>query len=230
MIRELPNPRARSRPASLLTAAVLATVVLLATAAVAFGKDSSARSSASFVDRFATPRLDTAKWRYWWGSVAVRDRGAVLASPSPRKLSETRSALITTSRSWRDFSFAVAVQPLRQLRLNAPGNTWETGWVFFRFRDLENYYYFILKPNGWELGKKHGSDAQIFLATGSSPRLSIGRKARLRIAAVGSRIRVRVNGVRILDFTDPKPLRSGSVGLYEEDARVRFGPVTVTAR
>jgi hypothetical protein len=213
-----------------VTSVTVAALVLLAGPA-AGARETSAGPSANvlFVDRFATPRLDAQKWRYWWGSIDVRNRGAVLASPSPRRLSETRSALITTSRSWRDFSFSVAMQPLRQLRLNDPGNTWETGWVFFRFRDLENYYYFILKPNGWELGKKHGSDAQIFLATGTSPRLAIGSSARIRVTAVGPRIRVWVGGVQILDFTDPKPLRRGSVGLYEEDARVRFGPVTVTA-
>jgi hypothetical protein len=192
--------------------------------------DAGANTSGRLVDRFSAKRLDSTRWRHWWGDARAGGNAVVLASRPPVRLDETFSALITSRQAWRDFALTATMRPLRQLRLNDPGNTWETGWIVFRFRDLENYYYFILKPNGWELGKKHGSDAQIFLATGSSPRLSIGRKARLRIAAVGSRIRVRVNGVRILDFTDPKPLRSGSVGLYEEDARVRFGPVTVTAR
>jgi len=86
-----------------------------------------------------------------------------------------------------------------------------------------------IPPNGWELGKKHGSDAQIFLATGEAPSLSIGATARIRIAARGARIRISVDGVPVVDFVDERPLARGSVGLYEEDARVRFGPVRVSA-
>ena len=153
----------------------------------------------------------------------------MLASRPPTRANQTFSALISTKRSWRDFALDVAMRPVRQLRLNEPGNTWETGWILFRLRDLENYYYFILKPNGWELGKKHGSDAQIFLATGEAPSLSIGATARIRIAARGARIRISVDGVPVVDFVDERPLARGSVGLYEEDARVRFGPVRVSA-
>jgi hypothetical protein len=98
----------------------------------------------------------------------------------------------------------------------------------FRFRDLANYYYFILKPNGYELGKKQGSDAQIFLATGDQPRLALGKSYRIQIRAVGARLRVSVNGVQVLDFTDPHPLPAGSVGLYEEDSQVRFDSVAVS--
>ena len=73
----------------------------------------------------------------------------------------------------------------------------------FRFRDLENYYYFILKPNGYELGKKQGSDEQIFLVTGTSPQLALGKRTRIQIQAQGARIRVFVGGAKIIDFTGP---------------------------
>jgi hypothetical protein len=189
-----------------------------------------AAAAPSFVDTFATRPLDKSLWRHWWGDVATGGRVAVLASRSPARQSETFSALVTTRRSWRDFRFDVSMRPARQLRLNDPGNTWETGWVFFRFRDLENYYYFILKPNGWELGKKHGSDAQIFLATGETPGLAIGEEATIRVIADEARIRVAVDGSQILDYRDSRPLGSGTIGLYEEDARVRFGPVRIRPR
>jgi hypothetical protein len=169
-------------------------------------------------------------WKHWWGAARVVDGGLVLASRAPRRAAETYSSLVTTRHYWRDFAVAMNVRPIRRLRLGTSPNTWETGWVFFRFRDLHNYYYFILKPNGWELGKKHGSDRQIFLATGSRPRLAIGSRARVRIAARGARITVRVNGSRILSFVDRRPLRrGGAIGLYEEDARVRFGDVTIVS-
>jgi hypothetical protein len=45
----------------------------------------------------------------------------------------------------------------------------------------------------------------------------------------GARIRVAIDGSEVLDFTDRRPLPAGAVGLYQEDARVRFGPLRVTA-
>lgn len=183
--------------------------------------------AASLVDRFEGQSLSTRKWRYHWGSVKVGDGRLTLASRPPRRPARTYSALITSRTSFSDHVFRVRTKTVERLRRNTRPNTWEVGWVFFRFRDLENYYYFILKPNGWELGKKHGSDEQIFLATGAGKRLVIGRWHRIAIGATGARIRAWVDGALVLDFTDPDPLLSGKVGLYEEDARVRFDSVAI---
>jgi hypothetical protein len=168
------------------------------------------------------------QWKSWWGDVAFDAKGVTLSSAVPTSPEETHSALVTTKRAWRDQTISFTTTTLSQLRARTAPNVWEVGWVMFRFRDLENYYYFILKPNGYELGKKQGSDEQIFLVTGASPQLTLGKRNRIQIQAQGARIRVFVDGARIVDFTDPNPLRSGSVGLYEEDARVRFDSVTVT--
>ena len=118
--------------------------------------DKQARSTKALVDSFRGASLDRSLWRVWRGDVRVTPAGVVLASLPPTRLAETHSALLTTHRTWGNFAFDFSTTPLRQLRLNAPGNTWETSWVVFRFRDLANYYYFMVKPNGWELGKKHG--------------------------------------------------------------------------
>jgi hypothetical protein len=189
--------------------------------------DAGANTSGRLVDRFSAKRLDSTRWRHWWGDARAGGNAVVLASRPPVRLDETFSALITSRQAWRDFALTATMRPLRQLRLNDPGNAWETGWIVFRFRDLENYYYFIVKPNGWELGKKHGSDAQVFLATGDVPALAIGESARVGILAKGARIRIAIDGVPVVDFVDEHPLGRGAVGLYEEDARVRFGPVRV---
>ncbi|HXV58337.1 MAG TPA: family 16 glycoside hydrolase [Gaiellaceae bacterium] len=183
--------------------------------------------AASLVDRFEGRTLSTRKWEYRWGSVRVRSGRLTLASRPPRRPAQTYSALVTSRASFGDHAFRVRTKTVERLRRTTRPNTWEVGWVFFRFRDLENYYYFILKPNGWELGKKHGSDEQIFLATGGGKRLVLGRWHRIRIRATGARIRAWVDGARVLDFTDPDPIRTGKVGLYEEDARVRFDTVVV---
>lgn len=168
------------------------------------------------------------QWQKWWGAVAFDADAVTLSSAVPTAPAETHSALITSKRSWGDQTISFTTTTLAQLRTGSAPNPWEVGWVMFRFRDLENYYYFILKTNGYELGKKQGSDAQVFLATGDFPRLELARPHRVRVQVQGARIRVSVDGVAVLDFTDPRPLLApGSVGLYEEDAQVRFESLAI---
>jgi hypothetical protein len=163
------------------------------------------------------------QWQPWWGAAAFGANALTLRSAVPSSPGETHSALVTSRRTWRDVTISFTTTTLAQLRVGSAPNVWEVGWVMFRFLDLEDYYYFILKTNGFELGKKHGSDAQIFLATGDLPRLELNRAHRIRVDVDGPRIRVSVDGVRALDFTDPHPLlEAGSIALYEEDSHVRF--------
>jgi hypothetical protein len=179
----------------------------------------------------AIPRrtLADTQWRTWWGKVSVVNGAVTLSSQAPKAPAETHSALVTSAATWGDQTLSFTATTLDQLRVNSDPNVWETDWVMFHFRDLENYYWFMLKTNGWELGKKQGSDTQIFLATGDSPRIALRRKHQVQIDVRGPRIVVTVNGSRVVDFTDPNPIRSGSIGLYEEDARVRFEDVSSTA-
>jgi len=163
------------------------------------------------------------QWKSWWGDVAFDAKGVTLSSAVPTSPEETHSALVTTKRAWRDQTISFTTTTLSQLRARTAPNVWEVGWVMFRFRDLENYYYFIPKTNGFELGKKQGSDAQIFLATGDLPRLTVGRAYTVSVRIRGARIQASIDGTPVLDFTDPNPLAGpGSVGLYEEDSQVRF--------
>ena len=180
--------------------------------------------------RDSQPRmLGERDWAYWWGDVAYAGGAVTLASRRPSTPDETYSALVTSRQTWNDLDLSFGTATIEYLRLGSPPNAWEVGWVMFRFRDLENYYYFIVKPNGYELGKKHGSDDQIFLATGEAPTLTLGRRHAVRLVVAGPRIRAWVDGAPVLDFTDPNPLPGGAVGLYEEDARVTFDSVTVGA-
>jgi hypothetical protein len=173
--------------------------------------------------------LSRTEWRTWWGAAAYARGAVTLSSTPPLSPAETHSALVTSHGTWRDPTISVTTKTLRQLRTGSAANPWECGWVMFRFRDLSHYYWFTLKPNGFELGKKQGSLDQIFLATGSSPALPIGHSARIRIVVRGARIQVYAGTKRIVDYTDPKPLaRAGSVGLYEEDSAVHFGSLAIS--
>jgi hypothetical protein len=171
--------------------------------------------------------LTAADWKHWWGESRHAGDAVTIWSRSPLTPETTFSALVTSKRAVADTDFSFTTATLEQLRLRTSPNAWEVGWAMFRFRDLENYYYFILKPNGFELGKKHGSDAQIFLVTGESPALTLGREHHVRIVAIGARIRIWVDGAEVIDFTDPDPITSGAVGLYEEDAKALFRDIAL---
>jgi hypothetical protein len=176
-----------------------------------------------------TKTVQPDQWRTWWGQATLRKGTYTLQSQAPSAPAETHSALLTSTATWGDQVFSYTTTTLAQLRTGSTPNPWEVAWSMFRFTDLTHYYWFIVKPNGWELGKKHGSDTQVFLATGTTPRLPVGATYQVRIQAQGGVIRVSVNGSLVVDYTDPSPLLSGSVGLYEEDAKVTFANVAVTA-
>ncbi|GAC1387855.1 MAG: hypothetical protein NVSMB31_00860 [Vulcanimicrobiaceae bacterium] len=143
---------------------------------------------------------------------------------------ETHAGLVTSVRSFTDVDAVVRMQTVEQLRTPAP-NTWETGWFLWHYQDDVHFYYVILKPNGWELGKEDPAypDAQRFLATGDSPHFPIGSTNTLRIVQVGPTITVSANGTVLTTFTDgERPYTSGALGLYCEDARVHFGSVSAS--
>jgi hypothetical protein len=170
-----------------------------------------------------------APWHTWWGNVGLANGVWTLTSTPPAAPAETHSALVTSPPVGGDGAFSFTATTLAQLRKGSAPNAWEVAWAMFRFRDLQDYYWFILKPDGWELGKKQGSDRQIFLATGSSPALTVGRPNRVRIETRGPRIRVLLDGTEVVSYLDPNPLPAGgSVGLYEEDSRVQFRSVSFT--
>jgi hypothetical protein len=180
-------------------------------------------TGAALAARTAQP----AQWRTWWGQVSLRKGTYTLQSQVPTSAAETHSALLTSASTWGDQVFSYSATTLAQLRTGSEPNPWEVAWSMFRFTDLTHYYWFIVKPNGWELGKKQGSDTQIFLATGSTPSRPIGATYQVRIQAQGGRIRVSVDGTQVVDYLDPSPLAAGSVGLYEEDAMATFANVSV---
>jgi len=185
----------------------------------------AATGGAALAARTAQP----GQWQTWWGQASVRKGTYTLQSQAPTSPGETHSALLTSTATWGDQVFSYTATTLAQLRTGTAPNPWEVAWSMFRFTDLTHYYWFIVKPNGWELGKKQGSDTQIFLASGSTPSQPVGAAYQVRIQAQGPRIRVSVNGTQVVDYTDPSPLLGGSVGLYEEDSKVTFGNVSVTA-
>lgn len=163
----------------------------------------------------------------------IEARGNVMwvAPAAPKSLSETHAALVTSSTSFtNDVNYRGTTRTVKQLRQNNPANAWEVSWLIWNFKDNTSFYYVVLKPGGWELGKADPAypGAQRFLATGSNIKFPIGEWNTFEIVqdqAAGA-MTVKVNGTLLVSFTDKeRPYTSGKVGFYTEDAEVELDGV-----
>ena len=215
-----------------LTAATVA-VVSVTAAAVSFSENFSGMPTGTCIAD------DTTLWGWTfvydgYGCTAFIDTGGnttlverPMASTSP---DETHGALVVGPWTAGDLDLEVSTVTTRQLRTGSAPNPWEVGWVLWNLADTVHFYYFIPKPNGWELGKADPAypGAQRFLATGASPRFPAGAWYRVRVVQTGATIQVLVDDRVVTTFTDEeRPYSSGQVGLYSEDAEVHFDNVAV---
>lgn len=156
------------------------------------------------------------------------------AVPKVPKGGNTHSALITGPSFSGALTYDVRLITIEQTRQGgrkAP-RPWEVGWVAWNYTDNDHFYYFIAKPNGWELGKRDPAytGGQRFLSTGTSPTFPIGQQYSVRITQDATNtMSASVNGQLLTTFTDTeRPYTSGKIGLYTEDAHVHFDDVLVT--
>jgi hypothetical protein len=162
---------------------------------------------------------------------------------------ETHAALTVSDRVFSgDIEYRVVVNTQRQLRQGTPPNPWEVGWVIWNYQGAAQFYYFIVKPNGFELGKADDTGAnpsgpacswpeyvnckypgaQRYLRTGSTPTFPIGVDYAIVIRQVGATITASVDGTQLATFTDTdNVLTWGRVGHYAEDARALYGSSVV---
>jgi hypothetical protein len=162
----------------------------------------------------------------------ITDGGSSLAlmpkaSTSP---GETHSALVTSRPTFGDLDVTYQFRTVSQLRSGSPPNSWEVAWVLWHETDNQHFYYVLLKPDGWEIGKEDPAypGNQRFLATGTSPSFGIGTWHQVRVVQSGPRITVWADGSELASLVDgQRPYLTGSLGLYCEDSVVHFRSVTV---
>jgi len=152
---------------------------------------------------------------------------------------ETHSSLVLSTQKFSNSIIEFNMRTDKQLRQNSPPNTWETGWIMWRFADDFHHYYFVLKTNGIEFGKKDNNcncEQQVFLNTGTSPKLVLNQWAHIKISSIGKHTTIWVNtgggDVKVVDMDDPSynsaQMSGGVIGLYNEDASVAFDNVKIT--
>lgn len=177
----------------------------------------------------------------WTGGGRVASENGVLnerpqAATDPTG-NETHSSLVLSTAKYTNFVLDFDMRTNQQLRVNYPAKNWETAWIMFRYYDKIHHYYFTLKKQGFEFGKKDNKEGdtalekQIFLATGGSPSVTLGNFQHITITATDFHITIAVNGNKIIDMVDTpqnKPkMAVGSIGLYNEDSSVSFDNVVL---
>lgn len=150
-------------------------------------------------------------------------------TPKAAKQSEkTHAALAVSEQQTGDVLVSATLVTTRQLRTPRP-NPWEVAWLLWRYTDDSHFYAVALKPNGWEVTKEDPAypGGQRFLATGATPGFAIGGKHTVQVRQTGNAIEVHVDGLVIHVRDDENPYLRGAVGLYTEDAAVRFTDVHI---
>jgi hypothetical protein len=159
------------------------------------------------------------------GNTTLLEQPEVATQPS-----ETHGSLVVGPATTGDVTVQVDMATSRQLRTGSAPNTWEVGWLLWHYTDDVHFYYVILKPNGWEIGKEDPAypGAQRFLATGSSLQFPIGQWYRVRVVQSGGTIQLFVNDLLIATAVDnDSPYTGGRIGLYTEDSESYFDNVVV---
>jgi hypothetical protein len=141
----------------------------------------------------------------------------------------THAALLVSRESYSGrTAFAGRVRTVKQLRTGSLPNPWECAWLVWNYQDDQHFYYVALKPAGWEIGKRDPAypGGQRFLASGEDE-FPLGAWDDFLIVQDNALITIQLNGVVIAAVADSeRPLTSGRLGLYTEDAEVELGAVT----
>jgi len=171
------------------------------------------------------------------GPLGARDaavaRVLVLSPGAADSPDATHSALLVTRESYSGgISFAGRVRTVKQLRTGSLPNPWECAWLVWNYQDAQHFYYVALKPAGWEIGKRDPAypGGQRFLASGDDA-FPLGAWHDFLIVQGDASFAIQLNGVEVASLADSeRPLTSGRLGLYTEDAEVELGAVTAPFR
>ena len=137
--------------------------------------------------------------------------------------SDTNSTLVVSRQQFSTDPLQIdATWTAQKTTRIGKANPWETGWLVWDYVDPDHFTYLILKPNGWEVGRRDPTQpgTQRFIADADTPVTPIGMTRKVTVTRNGDKTTITVNGVLLTSFTLPAEERHGSVGMYTEDAVV----------
>ncbi len=138
----------------------------------------------------------------------------------PRQPPPRRTRAVLTASNWTNQSIQADIRPTA-----FNGNDRWVG-LAAHYRDASNFYYVTLRSSGSVALKKIVNG--VFSTIASAPlEVSINRTYRVRLESVGTRQRVYVNGVPMLD-ADDAAIPSGRAGLLTYRAAANFDNVIVS--
>jgi hypothetical protein len=160
---------------------------------------------------------------YTAASVRVRP-GALRLAPQPaRSADETFAALVVSRQSFSTAPMHLSARWVTRAstRVGTP-NPWEVGWLVWDYLDNDHFTYLVLKPNGWEVGRRDPSrpGGQRFLHDDVAPVTPIGTERTVTVDRVDRVTTIRVDGEILVSYPLPARERRGAVGMYTEDAVV----------
>ncbi|MDO8309605.1 MAG: hypothetical protein Q7V58_14780 [Actinomycetota bacterium] len=160
-----------------------------------------------------------------YGGPSVHVRGGLLRlRPQPARSSgQTFAALVVSRKEFDAEALHVSATWVTQAhtRTGKP-NPWEVGWLVWDYEDNDHFTYLVLKPNGWEVGRRDPAfpGGQRFIADGTSPRTRLGLVRTATVDRIGTETTVRVDGTVLASFEVGAGETSGAVGMYCEDSVV----------
>ena len=140
-----------------------------------------------------------------------------------QQASDTNSTLVVSRRRFTADPLQLdATWAAKKSTRIGTANPWETGWLVWDYVDPDHFTYLILKPNGWEVGRRDPTQPgnQRFIADADLPVTPIGMTRKVTVSRIGETTTITVDGVPLTSFTLPPDERHGSVGMYTEDAVV----------
>jgi hypothetical protein len=118
-------------------------------------------------------------------------------------------------------------------------------WAIWDYATIENssrFYYFLLKQNGWELGR-FDSVTQRFISTGNTPSLTLDSWYKFTMTqtlgdsscrhGTALKLSVRIGSIvyPLTAACDTQlPLTGGRIGFYVEDASADYAEISVIGR
>ncbi|MDO9484771.1 MAG: hypothetical protein Q7K25_01735 [Actinomycetota bacterium] len=182
---------------------------------------------------------DAAKFGHWrvvfdgvtnGHGVRISKSGLLLTPQAVAEATATSSTLVVSRRKFSSAPLHLSATwtSQRSTRIGPP-NPWETGWLIWDYVDAAHFTYLILKPNGWEVGRRDPSQpgGQRFIVDGSTPATPLGMPRTATVDRVNDQTTIRVDGVDLASFTLPSNENRGSIGMYSEDAVVLWNRILV---